>query len=162
MLDESFCLMCLTEHELSFQWYGPKGTVESVHKNVTLRCKLRQSRNSWIFALTLTRLHEKQVVSQLPFARALRVLLSWVLFCVHKSMPKLRETYLQIQERNAREIRQRTSDRIRALQQVKESVVGEDLSETSITTAEQSYTVPILVCIIFVLVLVCLWLTQHI
>jgi hypothetical protein len=77
-------------------------------------------------------------------------------------MPKLRETYLQIQERNAREIRQRTSDRIRALQQVRESVVGEDLSETSITTAEQSYTVPILVCIIFVLVLVCLWLTQHI
>jgi hypothetical protein len=77
-------------------------------------------------------------------------------------MPKLRETYLQIQERNAREIRQRTSDRIRALQQVKESVVGEDLPETSITTAEQSYTVPILVCIIFVLVLVCLWLTQHI
>ena len=77
-------------------------------------------------------------------------------------MPKLRETYLQIQERNAREIRQRTSDRIRALQQVKESVVGEDLPETSITTAEQSYTVPILVYIIFVLVLVCLWLTQHI
>jgi hypothetical protein len=77
-------------------------------------------------------------------------------------MPKLRETYLQIQERNAREIRQRTSDRIRALQQVRESVVGEDLSETSITTAEQSYTVPILVYIIFVLVLVCLWLTQHI
>ena len=77
-------------------------------------------------------------------------------------MPKLRETYLQIQERNAREIRQRTSDRIRALQQVRGSVVGEDLPETSITTAEQSYTVPILVCIIFVLVLVCLWLTQHI
>ena len=77
-------------------------------------------------------------------------------------MPKLKETYRQIQERNAREIRQRTSDRIRALQQVRESVVGEDLSETSITTAEQSYTVPILVCIIFVLVLVCLWLTQHI
>ena len=69
MLDESFCLMCLTEHELSFQWYGPKETVESVHENVTLRCKLRQSRDSWIFALTLTRLHEKQVVSQLPFAR---------------------------------------------------------------------------------------------
>ena len=64
-----FCLMCLTEHELSFQWYGPKETVESVHENVTLRCKLRQSRYSWIFALTLTRLHEKQVVSQLPLAR---------------------------------------------------------------------------------------------
>ena len=77
-------------------------------------------------------------------------------------MPKLRETYLQIQERNAREIRQRTSDRIRALQQVKEPVVGEDLPETSVATAEQSYTVPILVYIIFVLVLVCLWLTQHI
>jgi hypothetical protein len=157
-----FCLLCLTEHELSFQWYGLKETVESVHKNVTLRYTLRHQADSWIFALPLTCLHEKQVVSQLPFARALRVLLSWVLFCVHKSMPKLRETYLQIQERNAREIRQRTSDRIRALQQVKESVVGEDLSETSITTAEQSYTVPILVCIIFVLVLVCLWLTQHI
>ena len=76
-------------------------------------------------------------------------------------MPKLRKTYLQIQERNAREIRQRTRDRIRALQRVTE-LVGEDLPEASVATAEQSYTVPILVCIIFILVLVCLWLTQHI
>ena len=77
-------------------------------------------------------------------------------------MPKLRETYLQIQERNVREIRQRTRDRIRALQRVEELVVIEDLLETPVVTAEQSYTVPILVCIIFILVLVCLWLAQHI
>ena len=77
-------------------------------------------------------------------------------------MPKLRETYLQIQERNAREIRQRTRDRIRALQRVEELVVIEDLLETPVVIAEQSYTVPILVCIIFILVLVCLWLAQHI
>ena len=77
-------------------------------------------------------------------------------------MPKLRETYLQIQERNAREIRQRTRDRIRALQRVEELVVIEDLLETPVVIAEQSYTVPIIVCIIFILVLVCLWLAQHI
>ena len=77
-------------------------------------------------------------------------------------MPKLRETYLQIQERNVREIRQRTRDRIRALQRVEELVVIEDLLETPVVIAEQSYTVPILVCIIFILVLVCLWLAQYI
>ncbi len=77
-------------------------------------------------------------------------------------MPKLRETYLQIQERNVREIRQRTRDRIRALQRVEELVVIEDLLDIPADTAEQSYTVPILVCIIFILVLVCLWLTQRI
>ncbi len=77
-------------------------------------------------------------------------------------MPKLRETYLQIQERNAREIRQRTRDRIRALQRVTELVVGEDLPEAPFATAEHSYIVPILVCVIFILILVCLWLTQHI
>ena len=77
-------------------------------------------------------------------------------------MPKLRETYLQIQERNVREIRQRTRDQIRALQRVEELVVIEDLPETPVVIAEQSYTVPILICIIFILVLVCLWLAQHI
>ena len=77
-------------------------------------------------------------------------------------MPKLRETYQQIQERNAREIRQRTRDRIRALQRVEELVVIEDLLETPVVIAEQTYTVPILICIIFILVLVCLWLAQHI
>ena len=71
-------------------------------------------------------------------------------------MPKLRETYLQIQERNVREIRQRKRDRIRALKRVEELVVIEDLLETPVVIAEQSYTVPILICIIFILVLVCL------
>ncbi len=77
-------------------------------------------------------------------------------------MSKLRETYIQIQERNVREIKQRTRDRIRALQRVEELVVIEDLLETPVVIAEQTYTVPILVCIIFILVLVCLWLAQHI
>jgi hypothetical protein len=75
-------------------------------------------------------------------------------------MPKLRETYLHIQERNAREIRQRTRDRIKALQRVEERVVVNDLLDTPV--AEQSYTVPILVCIIVFLVLVCLLLAQQI
>ena len=77
-------------------------------------------------------------------------------------MPKLRETYLQIQERNAREIRQRTRDRVRALQGVEELVVIEDLPDTSVVIAEQSYIVPILVCIVVILVLVCLLLAQQI
>ena len=77
-------------------------------------------------------------------------------------MPKLRETYLQIQERNAREIRQRTRDRVRALQGVEELVVIEDLPETPVVIAEQSYIVPILVCIVVILVLVCLLLAQQI
>ena len=38
-------------------------------------------------------------------------------------MPKLRETYLQIQERNAREIRQRTRERVRALHRDEERVI---------------------------------------
>ncbi len=77
-------------------------------------------------------------------------------------MPKLRETYLQIQERNAREIRQRTRDRIRALQRVEELVFIENLPDTPVVIAEQSYIVPILVCIIIILVLVCLLLVQQI
>ena len=80
----------------------------------------------------------------------------------HKSMPKLRETYLQIKERNAREIRQRTQDRVRALQGVEELVVIEDLPETPVVIAEQSYIVSILVCIVIILVLVCLLLAQQI
>ena len=77
-------------------------------------------------------------------------------------MPKLRETYLQIQERNAREIRQRTRDRIKALQRVEGLVLIEDLPDTPAAIAEQSYIVPILVCIIVLLVLVCLLLAQQI
>ena len=77
-------------------------------------------------------------------------------------MPKLRETYLQIQERNVREIRQRTRDRIRALQRVEELVVINDVLDTPVVIAEQSYIVPILVCIIVLLVLVCLLLAQQI
>ncbi len=74
----------------------------------------------------------------------------------------MRETYLQIQERNAREIRQRTRDRISALQPVEELVFIEDLLDTPVVNAEQSYIVHILVCIIGILVLVCLLLAQQI
>ena len=77
-------------------------------------------------------------------------------------MPKLRETYLQIQERNTREIRQRTRDRIKALQRVEGLVLIEDLPDNSVAIAEQSYIVPILVCIIIILVLLCLLLVQQI
>ena len=77
-------------------------------------------------------------------------------------MPKLRETYLQIQERNTREIRQRTRDRIKALQRVEGLVLIEDLPDTPVAIAEQSYIVPILVCIIIILVLLCLLLVQQI
>jgi hypothetical protein len=77
-------------------------------------------------------------------------------------MPKLRKTYLQIQERNTREIRQRTRDRIRTLQGAEELVVVEDLPDTPVVIAEQSYIVPTLVCIVVILVLVCLLLAQQI
>ncbi len=75
-------------------------------------------------------------------------------------MPKLRETYLQIQERNAREIRQRTRERVRALHRDEERVIVEDLPDIPIVIAEQSYLVPFLVCVICILVLVVLLLWQ--
>ena len=75
-------------------------------------------------------------------------------------MPKLRETYLQIQERNAREIRQRTRERIRALQRDQELVIVKDLPDIPIVIAKQSYLVPFLVCVICILVLVVLLLWQ--
>ncbi len=77
-------------------------------------------------------------------------------------MPKLRETYQQIKERNAREIKQRTDSRIRALQGVEELVVVQDFPETPIVIANQSYLVHCLVCIICILVVVCLLLLQQI
>jgi hypothetical protein len=77
-------------------------------------------------------------------------------------MPKLKETYLQIRERNAREIKQRTRDRIRALQGEEELVVIGDLPDSPPVIAEQSYIVHILVCIIILLVFVCLLLCQQI
>jgi hypothetical protein len=76
-------------------------------------------------------------------------------------MPKLRETYLQIQERNAREIRQRTREKVRALQREQELVFVEDLPVVPIVVAQQSsYLIPFLVCLIIILVLVNLLLWQ--
>ncbi len=77
-------------------------------------------------------------------------------------MPKLRETYQQIQERNAREIKQRTRERIRALQGDQELVVVQDFPETPVVIAKQSYLVHFLVSVICILVLVCLLLMQQI
>ena len=77
-------------------------------------------------------------------------------------MPKLKETYRQIQERSAREIKQRTRDRIRALHEEEGLVVVEDFPHPPIVSAEQSYLVSVLLCIIVILVLVCLLLTQQI
>ena len=77
-------------------------------------------------------------------------------------MPKLKETYRQIQERSAREIKQRTRDRIRALHEEEGLVVVEDFPHSPIVSAEQSYLVSVLLCIIVILVLVCLLLTQQI
>ena len=42
---------------------------------------------------------------------------SWLLFLIFASMPPLKETYLQIQERNRREIRNRTNARVAQLAQ---------------------------------------------
>ena len=75
-------------------------------------------------------------------------------------MPKLKETYLQIRERNAREIRQRTREKVRALQREQELVVIEDLPVVPIVVAQQSYLIPFLVCLIIILVLVNLLLWQ--
>jgi hypothetical protein len=77
-------------------------------------------------------------------------------------MPKLKETYRQIQERSAREIKQRTRERIRALHEEEGLVVVEDFPYSPIVSAEQSYLFPVLLCIIVILVLVCLLLTQQI
>ena len=85
-------------------------------------------------------------------------------------MPKLKETYKQIQERNAREIKQRTRDKLRALQEERELVFVEDSSSDFVVdlidsppiVKEQSYTVHTLASIIVLLVLVCLLLCQHI
>ena len=85
-------------------------------------------------------------------------------------MPKLRETYKQIQERNAREIKQRTRDKLRTLQEEGELVFVEDspsdfvedLLDSPSIVKEQSYTVHTLASIVVLLVLVCLLLCQHI
>ena len=85
-------------------------------------------------------------------------------------MPKLRETYKQILERNAREIKQRTRDRLRSLQEERDLVFVEDSSSDCVEDLldsppvgkDQSYIVHILVSIIVLLVLVCLLLCQHI
>ncbi len=77
-------------------------------------------------------------------------------------MPKLKETYRQIQQRNAREIKQRTHERIRALHEDERLIVVEDLPIPPIVSAEQSYLVHVLLFIIVILVLVCLLLAQQI
>ena len=79
---------------------------------------------------------------------------------VVERMPKLKETYLQIRERNAREIRQRTREKVRALQRDQELVVIEDLPVVPIVVAQQSYLIPFLVCLFIILVLVNLLLWQ--
>ena len=85
-------------------------------------------------------------------------------------MPKLGETYKQIQERNAREIKQRTRDKLKALQEEEDLVFiegsptyfVEDLVDSPPVVKEQSYIVQILASIIVLLVLVCLLLCQYI
>jgi hypothetical protein len=82
----------------------------------------------------------------------------------------LRETYKQIQERNAREINQRTRDKLKALQEERELVFVEDSSSDFVedlldsppVVKEQSYIVQTLASIIVLLVLVRLLLCQHI
>ena len=76
-------------------------------------------------------------------------------------MPKLRETYQQIQERNAREIRQRTRDRVRALLGEEGPVIVEDQPDDPIVVAKGSYIVCYLVCIVVLLVIVCLSLSYQ-
>jgi hypothetical protein len=76
-------------------------------------------------------------------------------------MPKLRETYQQIQERNAREIRQRTRERVRALLGEEELVIVEDQPADPIVVAKESYIVCYLVCTVVFLVLVCLSLSHQ-
>ena len=76
-------------------------------------------------------------------------------------MPKLRETYQQIQERNAREIRQRTRERVRALLGEEELVIVEYQPDDPIVVAKESYIVCYLVCIVVLLVIVCLSLSYQ-
>ena len=76
-------------------------------------------------------------------------------------MPKLRETYQQIQERNAREIRQRTRDRVRALLGEEGPVIVEDQPDTPAVVAKKSYIVCYLVCIVVFLILAVLSLSHQ-
>ena len=50
---------------------------------------------------------------------------SWLLFLLVCSMPPLKETYLQIQERNRREIRNRTNARVAQLAQDADNYIQE-------------------------------------
>ena len=135
-------------------------TVEAVQQEQVVSCKLDIKRIVWIFALPLMSQRKTNKLSHNCLFQELFE--SYVFECLscYVRMPKLRETYLQIQERNAREIRQRTRERVRALQRDQEQVIVEDLPVIPIVIAQQSYLVHFLVCIICILILVVLLLWQ--
>jgi hypothetical protein len=135
-------------------------TVEAVQQEQVVSCKLDIKRIVWIFVLPLMSQRKTNKLSHNCLFQELYESLFLTVFLCCVRMPKLRETYLQIQERNAREIRQRTRERVRALHRDVERVIVEDLPEIPIVIAEQSYLVPFLVCVICILVLVVLLLWQ--
>ncbi len=77
-------------------------------------------------------------------------------------MPKLKETYQQIQERNAREIKQRTDRRIKAIlkQEEEPEFVVDELPEHSVAKADSTIVLN-LVCLIILLFVIILLLVQQ-
>ena len=132
----------------------------SVQRKHFVSCKQDIKRIVWIFALPLMFLLNKTSCLTTAFFQELCESLCFDCLLCCERMPKLKETYLQIRERNAREIRQRTREKVRALQRDQELVVVEDLPAVPIVVAQQSYLIPILVCLIIILILVNLLLWQ--
>ncbi len=133
----------------------------SVQRKQFVSCKQDIKRIVWIFALPLMCLLNKTSSLTTAFFKNSTSLCFDCLLCCART-PKLKETYLQIRERNAREIRQRTREKVRALQREQELVFVEDLPVVPIVVAQQSYLIPFLVCVIIILVLVNLLLWQSI
>ena len=132
----------------------------SVQRKQFVSCKQDIKRIVWIFALPLMFLLNKTSCLTTAFFKISTSLCVLSVSFVVERMPKLKETYLQIRERNAREIRQRTREKVRALQRDQELVVIEDLPVVPIVVAQQSYFIPFIVCLIIILALVNLLLWQ--
>ena len=138
--------------------------------------KLDNKRMVWIFPSICWSSVNKQVVSQLPFSSPPSTCTAlFVEFVSALLMPARRpkETLLQVKERTAREIRNRTEARVRALlkkgsESEESSSDEEDLifvpsSPTAATKKHNTNLLAYWLCsIIVILLLVILLLTQHI
>ncbi len=101
---------------------GLKG-VESGLTFCQIEKMLKNFMSEWIYLFTLSDImifrliHVQKPPCSFPLSPTFYVCLCLCLWCVHPSMPPLKETYLRIQEQNKREIRNRTSVRLAQLEQ---------------------------------------------